>query len=145
MSNSSASPAAVVEAAPTKDETGTPVPSSQNSRLSVILAHALVLVTQFADTASVVLNSLNNYSKHQSSCVVSPAQDGQATASRMRNLSAWIRTIRTFEATREVAHKREAIRMPRMHKMLCASGLAPAPSAEAPPDNNPFLSSSQSP
>jgi len=65
--------------------------------------------------------------------VLPPTQKRQAPASRLHDMHAFICTTRASKATRAITHKREAIRMPPMHKMLRATRSSPTTPAEAPP------------
>jgi hypothetical protein len=64
--------------------------------------------------------------------LVSSAQERQTPASHLHNMHTLLCTTRTFEATRAIPHKRKAVRVPAMHKVLRAPRPAPAPSTEAP-------------
>jgi hypothetical protein len=79
-------------------------------------------------------DSFNNHREYQGAREFPATKDGQAAASRLRNLPTLFCSTRTPETPRALSYQRKAFRVSRVHKMLRAPRFAPASPAEAAPD-----------
>jgi hypothetical protein len=120
---------------------------SENGKFPII-QHSVIQITDlYVVHVLLITNSphsrLSGHWKLEDKQHFSTVENRQASTTYLRNLSTFICTIRTSQASRAFSYQRKTVRMPRMHKMFRPSRPAVTASTEATHDNNALLETSK--